>query len=114
DRGAPAVRVGADLFIQIPLDRRRRAHRTPLALAEVGPAVVPQADDVDLEKAPASIGRMSSTLTSCSLPSLMWRNVGIEPRRSRSVCSLTAALVDRNGAQSNRLRHRSIVVESSA
>ena len=36
------------------------------------------------------------------------------PRRSSSVCSLTAALVARNGAQSNRLRHRSMVVESRA
>jgi hypothetical protein len=36
------------------------------------------------------------------------------PRRSSSVCSLMAALVERNGAQSNRLRHRSMVLESSA
>jgi hypothetical protein len=57
---------------------------------------------------------MSSTFTSGSLPSLTWMNVGIDPRRSSSVCSLTAALVDRKGAQSNRLKHRSIVLESSA
>ena len=60
------------------------------------------------------MGKMSSTLTSCSLPSLTWMNAGMAPRRSNNVCILMAALVERNGAQSNRLRHRSIVVESSA
>lgn len=40
--------------------------------------------------------------------------VGMLPRRSSSVCILTAALVVRNGAQGNTDRHRSIVVESSA
>ena len=38
--------------------------------------------------------------------------VGIAPRRSSSVCSLTAALVERNGAHGNIDRHRSMVVES--
>jgi hypothetical protein len=57
---------------------------------------------------------MSSTFTSCSLPSLIWMKAGIAPRRSSSVCNLMAALVERNGAQSNRLRHRSMVVESNA
>lgn len=41
-------------------------------------------------------------------------NAGIAPRRSSSVCSLMAALVERNGAQSNKLKHRSMVLESSA
>ena len=59
------------------------------------------------------MGRMSSTLTSCSLPSLMWMKVGMASRKSSSVCILTAALVERNGARSNRLRHKSIVVASS-
>ena len=44
----------------------------------------------------------------------MWMKAGMAPRRSSSVCSLMAALVERNGAQSNKLRHRSIVLESSA
>lgn len=42
------------------------------------------------------------------------RKFGILPRRSSSVCSFTAALVERNGAQGNSDRHRSIVVPSSA
>jgi hypothetical protein len=58
--------------------------------------------------------RLIARVTSCSLPSLMWMKAGIAPRRSRSVCNLIAALVERNGAHSNRLRHRSIVVASSA
>ena len=48
------------------------------------------------------------------LPSLMWMNAGIAPRKSSSVCIFTAAVVVRNGAQSNRLKQRSMVVESSA
>src|SRR5207249_8977028 len=40
-------------------------------------------------------------LTSCILPSLMWMKVGILPRRSSSVCSLTAALGERKGAHEN-------------
>jgi len=41
------------------------------------------------------------------LPVLMWMNAGMAPRKSSNVCSLMAALVERNGAQSNKLRHRS-------
>src|SRR5258708_4813944 len=48
-------------------------------------------------------------LTSCSLPSLMKMKDGILPRRSSSVCNLIAALVERNGAQGNTDRQRSIV-----
>ena len=48
-----------------------------------------------------------------SHPSPMWMNAGIAPRKSGSVCSLMAAWVERDGAQANRLRHRSIVLESS-
>lgn len=40
--------------------------------------------------------------------------VGIELRKSSSVRSLTAAFVERNGAHSDKLKHRSMVVESSA
>jgi thioredoxin reductase (NADPH) len=40
--------------------------------------------------------------------------VVVLPRRSSSVCSLIAALVERNGAQSNKLKHRSMVLESNA
>jgi hypothetical protein len=36
------------------------------------------------------------------------------PRRSSSVCSFTAALVVRNGAQGKTKRQRSMVVASSA
>jgi hypothetical protein len=45
---------------------------------------------------------------------LMWIKAGIEPLRSSIVCNFTAALALRNGAHSNRLRHRSIVVASKA
>ncbi len=41
-------------------------------------------------------------------------NVGMEPRRSSSVCIFTADLVERKCAQGNRLRQRSMVVESKA
>ena len=40
--------------------------------------------------------------------------LGMLPRRSISVCSLIAALVERNGAHGNSVKHKSIVVESSA
>src|SRR5205823_2427053 len=39
--------------------------------------------------------------------------VGIDRRRSSSVCSFTAALAERNGAHGNIDRHRSMVVASS-
>ncbi len=39
---------------------------------------------------------------------------GMLPRRSSSVCSLMAALAERNGAHGNTDRHKSIVVASSA
>src|SRR5208337_4706526 len=57
---------------------------------------------------------MSRTLTSCHLPSEIWIKLGIAPRKSNSVCSLIAALVERNGAHGNSVRHRSMVVESNA
>src|SRR5437870_5549308 len=41
-------------------------------------------------------------------------NVGILPRRSNSVCILTAPLCLRNLAHGNIERHRSMVVESNA
>ena len=44
----------------------------------------------------------------------IWINEGIEPRRSRSVWSLMAALCFRNLAHGKSERHRSIVVESKA
>ena len=40
--------------------------------------------------------------------------VGIDPRRSSSVCNFTAALVEQNGAHGNIDRHRSMVVASRA
>src|SRR5262249_5094408 len=67
----------------------------------------------DVESAGLGNSR-SRTLTSCSLPSLMWRNEGMLPRRSNSVCNLMAALVERNGAQGNTDRHRSMVPASRA
>ena len=42
------------------------------------------------------------------------QEVGILPRKSSSVCSFTAALVERNGAHGNSVKHRSMVVESRA
>ena len=48
------------------------------------------------------------------LSSLMCRNVGSLPRRSKSVGSLTATLLERNGAQGNTDRHRSMVLASRA
>src|ERR1035438_1455153 len=56
----------------------------------------------------------SSMLTSCTLPSVTRINLGMLPRRSSSVCSLTAALRRRNRAQGNSVRQRSMVVESRA
>src|SRR3990167_6788138 len=50
----------------------------------------------------ASGMRSSKTLTSWTFPSVIWINEGIEPRRSRSVWSLTAALCFRNLAQGKR------------
>ena len=44
----------------------------------------------------------------------MWMKLGMLPRRSRSVCIFTTALVDRKCAHGNTDRHRSMVVESSA
>ena len=45
---------------------------------------------------------------------VIWMKLGMLPRRSSSVCILTAALVERNCAHGNNDRHRSMVVESSA
>ena len=49
-----------------------------------------------------------------SLPSLIWMNEGILPRRSKSLCSLIAAFAERNGAQGNTDRHKSMVLASKA
>ena len=48
DRRAPGVGELPDLFLQLLLDLTDGAKFSPFALAEVGPAVVPEADDVDL------------------------------------------------------------------
>src|SRR4051812_26235136 len=56
------------------------------------------------------MARARAPTSSCSLPSLMKMKDGILPRKSKSVCSLTAALVERNGAQGKTERHRLIVV----
>src|SRR6476661_492425 len=69
--------------------------------------------DIDADGDP-NLRPRSSTLTSCILPSEMWMKVGIDPRRSSSVCNFTAALVERNGAHGNIDRHRSMVVASRA
>jgi hypothetical protein len=52
--------------------------------------------------------------TSACFPSVIEIIVGIGPRKSSSVWSLTAALVERNRAHGNKLRQRSMVVESKA
>ena len=38
----------------------------------------------------------------------MWMKVGIDPRRSSSVCNFTAALVERNGAHG---KHRQAQID---
>jgi hypothetical protein len=48
DRRAPGVGELADLLFQFLLNLPGGAELSPFALAEVGPAVVPEADDVDL------------------------------------------------------------------
>jgi hypothetical protein len=53
-------------------------------------------------------------LTSWVLPSVIWMKVGILPLKSSKVCSRTAALACRNGAQGKTDRHRSMVVASNA
>src|SRR5262245_54322281 len=47
-------------------------------------------------------------LTSCILPSLTKMKDGILPRKSSNVCSLTAALVERNGAHA---KHRQAQID---
>ena len=47
-------------------------------------------------------------------PPLVRMNAGIAPHGSNNVCSLMAAFAQRNGAHSNMLKHRSIVVTSRA
>src|SRR5215203_143058 len=49
DCGALGVGVETDLLLELLLDRSGGAYGPPLALPEVGPAVSPQADDVDLD-----------------------------------------------------------------
>jgi hypothetical protein len=56
----------------------------------------------------------SSTLASRILPSEIWINVGIDPLKSCSVCSLTAALVERKWAHGKTDRQRSMVVALSS
>src|SRR4051812_15345440 len=56
----------------------------------------------------------SSARASPIFPLETWIKLGIGPRRSSSVCILTAALVERKSAHGNSERHKSIVVLSSA
>ena len=58
------------------------------------------------------MGIASSTLLAVVAGSFLLENM--EPRRSRKVCILMAALVFRKCAQGKRDRHRSMVVESKA
>src|SRR5271155_4048033 len=60
--------------------------------------------------APASGVMRSRARASPILPSKIWIKLGIGPRKSSSVCSLTAALVERKSAHGNSERHISIVV----
>src|ERR1700693_6069479 len=55
--------------------------------------------------APASRVIKSSARASPILPLETWIKLGIGPRRSSSVCILTAALVERNSAHGNSERH---------
>jgi len=63
--------------------------------------------------APASGVIKSSARASPILPSETWIKLGIGPRKSSSVCILTAAFVERKSAHGNSDKHRSIVVLSS-
>src|SRR5450756_2483149 len=65
-------------------------------------------------KLPGSGVIRSSTFTSCILPSEIWMNEGILPRKSIWVCIFTAAFVLRKCAHGNTLSERSIVVVSRA
>src|ERR1039458_8347968 len=56
----------------------------------------------------------SRILTSASFPSETSMKVGIGPRRSSKVCILMAPFRDRNRAQGNTDKQRSMVVESKA
>jgi hypothetical protein len=67
----------------------------------------------DIQSAGSKV-RSSRMLTSCVLPSVMQIILGIEPRRSISVWILTAALCRRKVAHGNKVRHKSMVVESRA
>jgi hypothetical protein len=78
-----------------------------------------QASEVDMAPihdmiAPASGVSKSSACTSCNLPSETWMKLGMLPRKSSSVCILTAALAFRKCAHENTDRQRSMVVESRA
>lgn len=53
-------------------------------------------------------------ITSCIFLCDMWIKQGMLPRRSSSVCSFTAPLRRRDLAQGNKLKQRSIAVESRA
>src|SRR5271156_2716797 len=59
--------------------------------------------------APASGVIRSRASASPILPSEIWIKLGIGPRRSSSVCILTAAFVERKSAHGNSERHKSIV-----
>src|ERR1700675_196488 len=50
----------------------------------------------------------SSTVTSCSVPSLIGSNAGIAPRQSSTMCRGTAALVAQNDAHGHSARHMSL------
>ncbi len=70
--------------------------------------------EIDVANAPTSRKMSSRMLTSCTLPSVLLMNVGMLPCRSSRACILTALLRLRKLADGNSVRHRSMVVESSA
>ena len=61
-----------------------------------------------------AVRRVSDIDKGAERQTLSIQKVGILPRKSSGVCSLTAALVERNGAQGNTDKHRSMVVVSRA
>ena len=62
----------------------------------------------------AMLRKLSDAYAGTDIERLSLIKLGILPRRSSSVCSLTAALVERNGAHGNSDKDKSIVVASKA
>ena len=69
---------------------------------------------LEVDKAPIQDVQRAGLSISCGLSSLLRIKVAISPRRSSRVCSMTAALTERNGVQGNIDRHRSMIAVRAA